>query len=61
MSYLLDTSILGRLANSVDPDFAVASDAVVDLHRQREIVHITPQNLIEFWNVATRGRRQTSP
>jgi predicted nucleic acid-binding protein len=54
MAYLLDTSILVRLANVADPFHAVATHAVVELHRRGEVLHITPQNLVEFRNVATR-------
>ena len=55
MSYLLDTNILARLANSADVRHLQATRAVVELHRQREKLHITPQVLIEFRNVATRA------
>ncbi len=54
MAYLIDTSILGRLANRADSFYAVASRAVVELHRRGETLHVTPQNLIEFRSVATR-------
>lgn len=45
---------MARLANQLDPECEVAGDAVLELHRQGEVLHITPQNLIEFRNVATR-------
>ena len=54
MAQLVDTSILGRLANTADAFHGVAVRAVVELHRRGEILHITPQNLIEFRSVATR-------
>lgn len=54
MAYLVDTSILGRLANSADASHAVAVRAVVELHRRGELLHLTPQNLVEFRSVATR-------
>src|SRR5438067_7564309 len=54
MAYLIDTSILGRLANASDPQHAVAARAVLELHRRGEVLHITPQVLVEFRNVATR-------
>jgi predicted nucleic acid-binding protein len=54
MAYLLDTSILARLANAADPAFAIAYNAIVELHHRAEIVYVTPQNFIEFRNVATR-------
>ena len=54
MAYLVDTSILGRLANVTDVDHPVALRAVVELHRRGEVLHVTPQNLVEFRNAATR-------
>ena len=57
MAYLLDTSILGRLANTVDASYPIAARAVLELHRRGEVLHITPQNMVEFRNVATRPAR----
>lgn len=37
-----------------DAQHPVAAQAVVELHRRGEVLHITPQVLIEFRNVATR-------
>lgn len=54
MAYLVDTSILARLANTADGQHTVTANAVLKLHRQGEILHLTPQVLIEFRNVATR-------
>lgn len=54
MAYLLDTSILGRLANARDSLHAITAQAVLELHRRGEVLHLTPQVLIEFRNVATR-------
>jgi predicted nucleic acid-binding protein len=54
VAFLLDTSILVRLANRADGAYPVADRAVVQLHRRGETLHLTPQNLIEFRNVATR-------
>ena len=54
MAYLIDTTILVRLANATDAQHAVAARAVLELHRRGEVLHITPQVLIEFRNVATR-------
>jgi predicted nucleic acid-binding protein len=54
MSHLIDTSILARLANATDARHAVAARAVLELHRRGEVLHVTPQVLIEFRNVATR-------
>jgi predicted nucleic acid-binding protein len=54
MAVLVDTSVLGRLANQTDAAHAVAQAAVAELHRRGEGLHITAQNLIEFRNFATR-------
>src|SRR5258706_13250678 len=54
MAYLIDTSVLARLANTADPFFVIAANAIVTLHRRGESLHITAQNLIEFRNMATR-------
>lgn len=56
MAYLLDTSILARLANRADLLFPFADRAVVQLHNLRETLHITAQNLVEFRNLATRPK-----
>lgn len=48
MAHLLDTNILVRLANMADARHAVATQAVVELHRRGEVLHTTPQILIEF-------------
>lgn len=54
MAFLVDTSILVRLANTADALHAVATRAVLELHQRGELLHITAQNLVEFRNVATR-------
>lgn len=54
MAYLLDTNVLVRLANAADLRYAIADRAVVELHRRNEVLHVAPQVLIEFRNVATR-------
>ncbi len=54
MAYLIDTSVLVPLANTADARCAVASWAVLELHQRGEVLHVTPQVLIEFRNVATR-------
>ena len=54
MAVLVDTNVLGRLANTADPAHPIASNAVAELHRRGEVLHITAQNLIEFRNFATR-------
>src|SRR5437016_2451117 len=54
MAMLVDTSVLGRLANTDDPSHAVAALAVLELRRQGESLLTAAQNLIEFRNFATR-------
>jgi predicted nucleic acid-binding protein len=54
MAVLVDTSVLGRLANRADVSYAVAAAAVAELHRRGDVLHVTAQNLVEFRNFATR-------
>ncbi len=54
MSYLADTNLLVRLANRRDSFHTIVSQAVDELHQLGEIIHITPQVLVEFRAVATR-------
>jgi predicted nucleic acid-binding protein len=54
MAILIDTSILGRLANRADVSHSIAKAAIAELHRRGEVLHVTAQNLIEFRNFATR-------
>ena len=53
-SYLADTNLLLRLADTASPQHAVATNAISRLLSQGDEVHLTPQNFIEFWAVATR-------
>lgn len=54
MSYLLDTNILLRSAETAHPMNAEAVEAVALLLDAGETVSIVPQNISEFWNVCTR-------
>src|SRR5688572_18612082 len=54
MACLLDTSILVRLANTTDAQHALAVQMVANLQDLDELLHVTPQTLIEFRSVATR-------
>jgi predicted nucleic acid-binding protein len=54
MSWLLDTNVLLRLADSQSPDHAVAEAAIEGLLAGEESVFIGVQVLVEFWAVATR-------
>ena len=58
MAYLLDSSVLFRLANSLDPDHAAVQNALVRLRTQGESIFITAQNLIKFRNGATRPAKK---
>ena len=54
MSYLVDTNLLVRLAQPKNPHRREAVRALRTLRRQPESLGIVPQNLVEFWAVATR-------
>lgn len=54
MDYLADTNILLRSASPTHPMHADAVRAVTTLLTRGERVCVFPQNLIEFWNVASR-------
>lgn len=54
--YLIDTNILARIVSPRDPLKPVAVAAVDALRRRNESLSVTPQNLLEFWAVATRPR-----
>jgi predicted nucleic acid-binding protein len=51
---LLDTNVLGRITDSADARCAVSRQAIHRLLARREQLVIVPQNLYEFWAVATR-------
>src|SRR5262249_41230510 len=52
---LLDTNLLTRITRSHDPQSGVARAAIQTLLGRRERLIIVPQNLYEFWAVATRA------
>ncbi len=54
MRYLVDTNILLRLAQKSHPMHGDVRRALVALRTQGIVLCIVPQNLIEFWAVATR-------
>jgi predicted nucleic acid-binding protein len=54
MAHLLDTNLLLRWANLLDPQRPVVLAALRKLRRQGQVLHTTPQNYIEFWSGATR-------
>jgi predicted nucleic acid-binding protein len=51
---LLDTNLLARITDSAHSQCAIARQAVQASLAKRERVIIVPQNLYEFWAVATR-------
>lgn len=54
MSYLVDTNILLRLVQKNSPLHTDTQRAIFMLKKQDELLYIIPQNIIEFWAVATR-------
>jgi predicted nucleic acid-binding protein len=54
MSYLIDTSLLLRIVNRADVQNIVAETAIEMLRQRGEMLHIAPQNLVEFRNGVTR-------
>lgn len=51
---LLDTNLLTRLTSTAHPHGVVARSAIRNLLAGREQIAVVPQNLYEFWAVATR-------
>jgi len=51
---LVDSNLLLRLADQASPHRPVARQAILQLNRQNERLAVVPQNLYEFWVVATR-------
>ena len=51
---LLDTNLLTRMTRSRDPQSGVARAAIQTLLGRGERLIVVPQNLYEFWAVATR-------
>ena len=54
MAVLLDTNILLRIMQPHAPQAAIAKRALDTLRNRNEALHITSQNIVEFWAVATR-------
>ena len=54
MSFLVDTNVLLRSAQPAHPMHADATRAVGELLSRGEPLSIVPQNIIEYWAVATR-------
>jgi predicted nucleic acid-binding protein len=53
-SVLIDSNILLRSVQPLHPQSSLASGAVAELLRQKVDLCLAPQNLVEFWAVATR-------
>jgi predicted nucleic acid-binding protein len=53
-----DTNILLRSVQTSDPHFPITRAALTKLRARQEIVCIAPQNLVEFWVVATRPQTE---
>lgn len=54
MPILLDTNQLLRIAQPEAPEYPVVTEAIVKCLRARDRPSLCPQNLYEFWSVATR-------
>jgi predicted nucleic acid-binding protein len=54
MVYLLDTNVLLRFADRSHPLHPILRTAIAKLRGDGHILQVTPQNCVEFWNVATR-------
>lgn len=52
---LVDTNLLTRLTNMAHQHGPIARNAIHRLRANREPIAIVPQNLYEFWAVATRA------
>jgi hypothetical protein len=55
VAYLIDTTILGRLANATDSQHAVAARAVLELHRSGEVTHLLTFNVGHFARMSGFG------
>ena len=53
---MIDTNILLRLTRRDDPDYDIVRNAIQTLQKSGATLCYTPQNLVEFWNVATRPK-----
>lgn len=54
MRVLLDTNVLLRAVQINHPLFVQTTQAISALIRRDDSLFVSPQNIIEFWNVATR-------
>ena len=56
MKYLVDTNVLLRSTQPEDALYSVATNVVEKLLNDGHTLYITPQNVAEFWNSATRPK-----
>lgn len=49
-----DTNILPRSPQTAEPHYATTETALAKLRNRQETLCIAPQNIVEFWSVATR-------
>ncbi len=54
MSHIVDTSLLVRQADTNSQDRPIALNALKNLAVSGETLRVVPQNMVEFWVVATR-------
>lgn len=54
VSWLIDTNVLLRFVARTESMNSVVRRAIRVLRERNEVLRVAPQNLIEFWNVATR-------
>ena len=51
---LVDSNILVRVSHTTDPQHQLALDATAKLKLANQTLCIVPQNIYEYWSVATR-------
>ena len=51
-----DTNILLRSLQTNDPHYPITENALARLRGRPEVLCIAPQNIVEFWPVATRSQ-----
>jgi hypothetical protein len=56
LNALIDTNVLVRVADTVDPAHQTAIEGLVRLRRAGTALWVAAQNVIEFWNVVNPAR-----
>ncbi|MFN0277375.1 MAG: type II toxin-antitoxin system VapC family toxin [Pyrinomonadaceae bacterium] len=54
MSYVADSNILTALSQKKSSQYIYVEQAIAEFRQKKENIVIFPQNLVEFWAVATR-------